>query len=406
MPVEEFIVSYVQWLLPTWFLRLGVRLYLKYKGGPAIRTADVVCKQIQVDRFERCKEPVTTMVEEANEQHYGNDPAFFLAHLGPKLKYSSCEWPGAGCTLAEAEDATILIYQDKAGLASLPKGSKVLELGCGWGSLTLANAARFPELNFTAFSNSPQQIEFITNRAKERGLTNVTLCVEDYADFVVAAKSKVGKGALFDCAMAIETIEHCRNIGLLLEAVGARLKPGATLFVQSLLHQSASYLVDSGDWMGRNFFSGGSIMSLNSYYHLCPPSLRLDEVQPLLGDGYSKTLSAWCDNLEVHQPSARTLFLAPPRRSSASCAPRGPRSAPAHARSCAGLGRIAGAAQAVRRQVRPSVLRGLPRLLLRVRRGLRCQQRRRVHGRLLHVHGGQGHQGGVSLWWYGVILSR
>ena len=121
------------------------------------------------------------MTEEANEQHYGNDPAFFVAHLGPNLKYSACEWPsasnangpngplGSGCTLAEAEAATLLIYQEKAGLSSLPKGSRVLELGCGWGSLTLANAARFPDLQFTAFSNSPQQVAFITGQAHAAG---------------------------------------------------------------------------------------------------------------------------------------------------------------------------------------------------------------------------------------------
>jgi len=311
MPVEEFIVTYVQWLLPTWFLRLLVRLYLRYSGGPAMRGGDVVIKQIHVDTVERSKEPVTVMTEEANEQHYGNDPAFFVAHLGPKLKYSACEWPSTsnangpndpfktGCTLAEAESATLLIYQEKAGLSSLPKGSKVLELGCGWGSLTLANAARFPDLSFTAFSNSPQQVAFITGQAEQRGLKNITMHVEDYADFVQPAKSQVGKGIVFDAAIAIETIEHCRNIRALLDAVGNRLRPGATLFVQSLCHQSASYLVDSGDWMGRNFFSGGSILSLNSYYHLTPPSLHLEGVEPILGDGYSRTLAAWLDNLEA-----------------------------------------------------------------------------------------------------------
>ena len=92
---------------------------------------------------------------------------------------------------------------------------------------------------------------------------------------------QVGVGVMFDAAIAIETIEHCRNIRALLDAVGKRLRPDATLFVQSLCHQSASYLVDSGDWMGRNFFSGGSILSLNSYYHLTPPSLHLESVQPL-----------------------------------------------------------------------------------------------------------------------------
>jgi len=138
-------------------------------------------RSAQVDTVERSKEPVTVMTEEANEQHYGNDPAFFVAHLGPNLKYSACEWPsasnangpnaplGSGCTLAEAEAATLLIYQEKAGLSSLPKGSRVLELGCGWGSLTLANAARFPDLHFTAFSNSPQQVAFITGQARAAG---------------------------------------------------------------------------------------------------------------------------------------------------------------------------------------------------------------------------------------------
>lgn len=302
MPIEEFIVEYVQWLLPTWVLQHGVRLYLRFYAGPRMRGKDVVCQQITCDRYLRSKEPVTVMVEEANEQHYGNDPAFFVAHLGPKLKYSSCEWPAPNCTLAEAEEATILIYQERAGLASLAPGSKVLELGCGWGSLTLANAQRFPQLAFTAFSNSPQQIEFITQQAQERGLRNITLHVEDYAVFVDPGRSKVGTGVgAFDCAMAIETIEHCRNIRALLEAVASRLKPGATLFVQSLLHQTASYLVDSSDWMGRNFFSGGSILSLNSYYHLTPPSLRLEEVTPLSGVGYSLTLAAWLRNLEAQR---------------------------------------------------------------------------------------------------------
>lgn len=136
-------------------------------------------------------------------------------------------------------------------------------------------------------------------QAEQRGLKNVTMYVEDYADFVQPTKSQVGKGVMYDAAMAIETIEHCRNIRALLDAVGNRLRPGATLFVQSLCHQSASYLVDSGDWMGRNFFSGGSILSLNSYYHLTPPSLHLEGVEPILGDGYSRTLAAWLDNLEA-----------------------------------------------------------------------------------------------------------
>jgi len=101
--------------------------------------------------------------------------------------------------------------------------------------------------------------------------------------------------------MAIETIEHAQNIGELLNATALRLKPGAKLFVHSLLHQSSSYLLTSDTWMGRNFFTGGSIMSLNSYYHLLPDSLVLRDVRPVNGIGYSKTLLAWLYAMEKHR---------------------------------------------------------------------------------------------------------
>jgi cyclopropane-fatty-acyl-phospholipid synthase len=129
---------------------------------------------VQVDRKDRKKRPVTDLVEVTNDQLYANDPAFFLAHLGPKLKYSACEFPTEATTLAEAEELTLRRYQDMVGLDKLPAGARVLELGCGWGSLSLTNAARFPHLQFTSFSNSPPQIEYNRATAKARGLTNIT----------------------------------------------------------------------------------------------------------------------------------------------------------------------------------------------------------------------------------------
>jgi cyclopropane-fatty-acyl-phospholipid synthase len=125
--------------------------------------------------------------------------------------------------------------------------------------------------------------------------------VEDYADFVAPGKSKVAPmpgTEPFDAAMAIETIEHAQNITELLSAIASRLKPNAKLFVHSLLHQSASYLVEDDSWMGRNFFSGGSIIGLNSYFHLAPPELYVAECVPINGIGYSKTLLAWLDMQE------------------------------------------------------------------------------------------------------------
>jgi len=124
----------------------------------------------------------------------------------------ACEYPAGVDSLAAAETFTVQRYQELAGLAELPAGARVLELGCGWGSLSLANAERYPHLSFTSFSNSPQQIGYVAEQAKERGLKNLTVLVEDYAVFVHAAQSKVAPEGtpLFDAALAIETIEHAK----------------------------------------------------------------------------------------------------------------------------------------------------------------------------------------------------
>ena len=227
--IEEAVVNRLFPILPTWFIRLCLRWYLVYIGWQT-RRGDVVVQQIEVDRRQRKARPVTAEVEKANEQLYANDPAFFVAHLGPRLKYSACEWAAGVTSLAEAETRTVRSYQARAGLATLPEGARVLELGCGWGSLSLENAERYPALQFVAFSNSPEQIGFVRARAAERGLTNLTAHVEDYADFADPSKSAVAPAgsAPFDAAVAIETVEHAQNIEALLAAVAARLKPGAT----------------------------------------------------------------------------------------------------------------------------------------------------------------------------------
>lgn len=272
MEFAEFFVTYLQEWLPTWFILWLLRVNLKYVVGWRMRLGDAVVQQIACDRLERKSKPVTEQVDVTNEQLYANDPDFFVAHLGPRLKYSACEFPTPTTTLAEAETYTIAVYQDKAGLAGLPKGARVLELGCGWGSLSLSNAERFPHLTFVGFSNSPQQIGYIRDQAAKKGLSNLTVFVEDYSLFVDASTSKVAPpGApLFDAAVAIETIEHAQNIGELLGAVALRLKPGAKLFVQTLLHQTCSYVM--GDtWMGRNFFTAGSVRAMPTHAQRATP---------------------------------------------------------------------------------------------------------------------------------------
>ena len=207
--LEEFFVEYIQMYLPTWLVRLLVRMYMRIQG-PRMRSGDVVIQQIETDTRLRATLPVTTDAETVNVQLYGNDPYFFANHLGPLLKYSACEYPPGVESLTEAETYTIALYQELAGIASLRAGSRVLELGCGWGSLSLANAARWPNLSFTSFSNSPQQIDYIRKQALERGLTNLTLYVEDYAVFVHPDRSRVAPDGspLFDVRPALCTIRR------------------------------------------------------------------------------------------------------------------------------------------------------------------------------------------------------
>ena len=306
MPFVEFFVRYVQRYIPTSVLRFFIWLYIRVFVGWRMRSGDVIVEQIRIDRSERKKHPVTTEVEAANEQLYANDPDFFEAHLGKRLKYSACEWPSNCKTIDDAEEYTIKRYQTLANLESLPSGAYVLELGCGWGSLSLTNAEKYPHLNFVSFSNSEPQIKYIKKKAAERGIKNLECFVEDYADFVRA--SKVKPGQCFDVAFAIETIEHAQNISELLDAVSKRLKKGGKLFVHSLLHQSASYFMSNESWMGRQFFTGGSIISLNSYFHLCPPSLRIDKMWPISGIGYSKTLLAWYNEQEKQKHNFRKKY--------------------------------------------------------------------------------------------------
>ena len=181
-------------------------------------------------------------------------------------------------------------------------------MGCGWGSLTLANAAAFPHLKFTSFSNSRTQIASIREMAASRGIRNLSCHVEDYADFCTA-RSKL-EGRKFARIMAIETLEHGRNIGRIFEYISRRLEPDGRVFVQSLVHQIRTLLIKGDDWMGRNFFTGGQVFSLQSYLHY-NEHLRVAELVPVSGTNYARTAQVWLDRLEAKGPEIKRRFGAP-----------------------------------------------------------------------------------------------
>ncbi len=230
--------------------------------------------------------------DKANEQHYELPPEFFVKVLGPHLKYSCCHFPPGLDTLEAAEASMLGITCDRA---ELQDGQKVLELGCGWGSLTLWMAAHYPNSHITAVSNSAPQRAFIEARMQERGLSNVTVLTQDMNDFEAPES--------FDRVVSVEMFEHMRNWGELLKRVAQWLHDDGKFFFHIFTHRTHAYAFETdGDdnWMGKYFFTGG-IMPSHELPYLFQQHLILEEAWSMPGTHYHKTADAWLANMDAQR---------------------------------------------------------------------------------------------------------
>ncbi|SFE10681.1 SAM-dependent methyltransferase [Paracidovorax konjaci] len=287
-------------LLPDPFVRHGIRRLLKDRLTE-LRSGDSAAAAEQTQVFlERIRSaPLALVPDKANEQHYEVPAEFFGKVLGPHRKYSSGLWSAETQTLAQAEEAAL---EETCAHAGLRDGQHILELGCGWGSLTLWMADRYPLSRITALSNSHSQREYIEAQAMQRGLRNVQVLTCDFNVFDTAQR--------FDRIVSVEMFEHLRNWPRAFAQVARWLEDDGRFFMHVFAHREAPYPFvarDASDWMSQHFFSGGMMPSDDLALH-CQDDLRLMRRWRWEGTHYARTARAWLDNMDKHGTALQPLF--------------------------------------------------------------------------------------------------
>ena len=252
--------------------------------------------------MERMREgDIAPVPEKANEQHYEVPPDFFVHALGKRLKYSSAYYLDEGTTLDEAEEAMLRLTCERADLRD---GQDVLELGCGWGSLTLWMAEQYPSSRIRAVSNSAPQRRFILERASRAGFDNVEILTRDMNEFGTAQR--------FDRVVSVEMFEHRRNWERLLGRVHGWLKPDARVFLHVFAHERYAYPFearDDSDWMSRHFFTGGMMPSSDLLEILDIP-FDVERRWTVNGTHYARTAEDWLRNIEEHEDEILPILAA------------------------------------------------------------------------------------------------
>ena len=287
-------------IMPDFLIRSGIRRMQKERIlWEKSRSVSEVEVHHQNWVNEMKSSSIAYVPEKANEQHYEVPPDFFVNALGKHLKYSSGFWPTGVTTLDDSEFAMLKLSAERAEITN---ADKILELGCGWGSLTLYMAENYPKSQITAVSNSKDQRLFIEKKCQERGFENVKVITADMNEFTIDEK--------FDRIVSVEMFEHMRNYEQLLDKVSSWLQPKGKLFIHIFTHKTLVYPFTEdgeGDWMGRNFFSGG-IMPSHQLLLYFQKKLNIEMSWRFNGSHYEKTSLAWLNKMDRNKNEIMEIF--------------------------------------------------------------------------------------------------
>lgn len=276
--------------LPDPLARMGIQFLV---GRTRRKLASVMAKEEEAFARAMVEHPIAEHAEAANEQHYELPPDFFALTLGPRRKYSCCLYRTGQETLAEAE---LLALEETLDHADLADGQSILELGCGWGALTLFMAERFSRSNITAVSNSTPQRLYIEAQAAARGLENIRVITADMNAFVPESA--------YDRVVSVEMFEHMSNWRALLSRVKTWLVPDdGRLFIHVFSHARSPYRFDHGneaDWIARYFFTGG-IMPSHGLVRQFPDCFAVEKEWRWSGLHYQKTALDWLARFDANR---------------------------------------------------------------------------------------------------------
>ncbi len=288
-------------MVPDWLISIGIRGLLGQRTKELRRSTPYHQQKVREQLLHQLKaDRLAIETEAANEQHYEVPTEFFKMCLGARLKYSCCYYKSRYDDLDRAEENMLDIYCKRAKLA---QGQSILELGCGWGSLTLWMAEKYPDAQITAVSNSSSQREHINSLCKEKGFDNVKVITCDVNNLQL-------EEGQFDRVVSIEMFEHMRNYQNLFRNISRWMKDDALMFVHIFCHGTTPYLFETEgehNWMGKYFFTGG-IMPSEDLFHYFQEDLLLAKQWRVNGQHYEKTARHWLENMDQHEEEIIELF--------------------------------------------------------------------------------------------------